>query len=93
MYAGVVKRPLSDYGYSAVYLCIRQHLGYYLTGDLITFTDMLDDCIGLTDDEKTLIQTEIKNVPFRNFDGNLKQYCDAWKKGLLPTIPPDPYVR
>lgn len=54
---------------------------------------MLDNCIGLTDDEKTLIQTEIKNVPFRNFDGNLKQYCDAWKKGLLPTIPPDPYIR
>lgn len=92
MYVGVIRRPLSNYGYSAVWLCICQHLGYYLTSDLMCFTDMLDDCIGLTGDEKTLIRTEIEQTPFRNFDGTVRDYCDAWKKRTLPTIPPDPYV-
>ena len=93
MYAGVIKRPMSNYGYSAVYLCVTQYLGYYLSGDLISFCDMLDECIGLTDDEKKLITDEIKNVRIRNYNGTLEDYCKAWRKGMLDTIPPDPYTK
>ena len=91
MYAGVIKRPMSNYGYSAVYLCVTQPLGYYLSGDLISFCDMLEECIGLTGDEKKLISDEIKTTKFRNYDGTVEDYCRDWKKGLLPLIPPDPY--
>ena len=93
MYAGVVKRPLTNYGYSAVYLCIKQYLGYYLSGDLINFCDMLDECIGITNDERETIISEIKNMPVRNYNGTLEKYCREWGKGLLPTTPPDPYIK